>query len=167
MKTFNCTHGENGDSPTELARCDIDDITRYLLNKRPKKEVVYGVNPIEERLFGLCPPELEEDIKHFITFVLPEEYYSIDEVLRENEIGRIDSITFFLMPSSNKKDSMLGASAYCIPIVCMLPDTKNYKKFIRPDTKEYKKFIKDLKVDKSMNAVHLYATRFQKGKKDD
>lgn len=159
MKTFNCTHGSNGDSPTELSRQDIDDITKSLFSEMPEKkesEIVYGGSRLRENFIGLCPPKLKEDLEKCPGFVALRFYPDDLPLISEDEFGTIGAIRCLLRPSSplNKLVSVFGERVYCMPVVCMLHDSK-----------EYKKFIKDLKIDKDMNAINLHATR-HKDKKD-
>lgn len=112
--------GTNGDSPTELTRSDMDDVTSTLLNADATMIMdnidgadKFGTAPIRDAFFVLSSAKVMKDLDNVSGFVQKSNYPSPMNALR-SEWGSVGSFRFLLSSrgSITERGSLLGADVY-------------------------------------------------------
>jgi len=123
----NGTNGVNGDNPTEIAREDIDDIIRILLNNNAytisdaiEGEDKFGTAPVRDAFFALGSTQLVGDLDNVTGFIAKAQYPNQDKVLRP-EYGSVSNLRFLLssIGAIEENASLNGADVYDIFCVGM------------------------------------------------
>ena len=124
---INCTNGVNGDNPTEIARNDVDEIVRTLLNNDAytimdniEGENKFGTAPVRDAYFALCSTELTGNLDNVAGFIHKNQYPAPMNALR-SEWGSIGNLRFLVssIGSVTANASNLGADVYNIFCVGM------------------------------------------------
>jgi len=124
---INCANGGNGDNPTEIAREDVNIVTRTLLSNDAhtildniEGSPNYGSSPVRDSFFAMCSTELTSDLDVVPTFVSKNNYGSDPQGL-PSEWGTIGNVRFLIssIGSVTKNASALNAHVYNIPTVGM------------------------------------------------
>jgi len=115
----NCTDGINGDTPSEITRSDVDNVSRSLLNNDAKtiEEGIEGTNkfgtaPIRDAYIALGSTQLSKDLDNCTGFIHASQYPS--RMAAPSERGSIGDVRFFLssIGSYTAAASALGATVY-------------------------------------------------------
>lgn len=119
---INGVSGTNGDNPTNIARADIDDVIRTLMNNNAytisdgiQGEDRFGTAPVRDSYFALGSTQLVGDIDSVTGFIAKVQYPNQDKTLRP-EYGSVSNLRFLLssIGSITESASMNGADIYNI-----------------------------------------------------
>lgn len=99
---INCTGGVNGDNPTEIARSDVDEVVRTLLDNDAytvldniEGEDRFGTAPVRDAYFALASTQLTGDLDAVAGFIHKNQYPSPMNALR-SEWGAIGNLRFLV-----------------------------------------------------------------------
>ena len=129
---INATGGFNGDTPTNLARSDVDGVVKSLKNHSGKTflsgqagENKFGSAPIRAAYMALGHTDLIGQLEEIEGFVNTWNYPNPADVI-ESEWGSAGNLRFFLSPKAAKETaaSLLGADVY--DIFCCARDSYVY-----------------------------------------
>lgn len=119
----NASGGNNGNTPTEITKTDINGITKTLMGNNArmisqlqdgKNMAAFGTVPIAPAFFGLCDTDISDDIADVSTFVPAHEYGTKGDV-HQAEWGSTDRVRWLL--SSNGKVTSGSPDVYSAFIV--------------------------------------------------
>jgi len=119
---INCTGGVNGDSPTELTRSDIEDISMALIGNDAytvldniEGDNKFGTSPIPNAFFAMCSTDLIKDMAGVNGFVQKNQYPYPKDAL-PSEWGSAGNLRFLVSSVGSKtlNASTLGADVYNI-----------------------------------------------------
>lgn len=122
----NCTAGLNGDSPTELTRADISDVSTALLSANAytiadliEGKDKFGTAPIRESFIGMANTDLIPSLNTCQGFVAKQQY-PIQTTL-QSEWGAVDNVRFMVSSIGAKtaQSSNLNRTVYSVPITGM------------------------------------------------
>ncbi len=111
--------GANGDSPTELTRSDMDDVTSSLLNADATMIMdnidgsdKFGSAPVRDGFFVLSSAKIMKDLDNVSGFIQKSNYGFLKGL--RSEWGSVGSFRFLLTSrgSVTEKGSLLGADVY-------------------------------------------------------
>ena len=90
---INCTAGVNGDSPTELTRDDIGEVTRTLLTNNAwtitnniEGQNKFGTAPVRNAFFALTHTNLSKTLENVSNFIHNSQYPKMIGVLKSSLI---------------------------------------------------------------------------------
>jgi len=118
----NCTHGTNGDTPTNLTRSDIDLIYRTLVGNNAKTiaQMIDGTNkfgtaPVRNCFLAMCHSDLTPDMQNVNGF-RPTAEYPAQQGIGESEFGNIGNVRFWISSAGSvlPTSSALGNNVYNI-----------------------------------------------------
>lgn len=119
---INCVGGVNGDTPTELTRSDIDEVTRTLLGNNAYTitdnidgEDKFGTAPVRDAYFAMCHTDLIKDMDSVAGFIQKSQYPSPMNALR-SEWGAAGNLRFLVSSIGAKSPaaSQEGKDVYSI-----------------------------------------------------
>lgn len=119
---LNCVGGFNGDNPTELARSDIDTVTRTLVGADCRKvsgmlqgENRFGTAPVREAYFAMMHTDLINDLEAVNGFLSVAQYPNQSGILSA-EWGSVGNVRFLASSQGSKEEnaSALGDDMYNI-----------------------------------------------------
>lgn len=119
---INCVGGVNGDTPTELTRSDIDEVTRTLLGNNAYTitdnidgEDKFGTAPVRDAYFAMCHTDLIKDMDSVAGFIQKSQYPSPMNALR-SEWGAAGNLRFLVSSIGSKSPaaSQEGKDVYSI-----------------------------------------------------
>lgn len=114
------TAGANGDTPTNIARDDVDTVVKSLKNHSAKTflsgqagENKFGTAPIRASFIALGHTDLIGQLEAIEGFIPQWNYPNPQDVI-ESEWGSVGNLRFFLSPKGSKSTaaSLLGADVY-------------------------------------------------------
>ena len=117
---INCTGGNNGDNPTNIARTDIDLVIRTLRSNNAysflsgvEGENKFGTAPVRDAYFGLGSTSLIGQLDNVTGFIQKWNYPNQQSTL-DSEWGTVSNVRFLLssIGSVTSNASMLGADVY-------------------------------------------------------
>lgn len=125
--SINCTGGVNGDNPTEMARADIDAVTRtlagndaYTISDYIEGEDRFGTAPVRDAYFALGSTQLIGTLDNIQGFIAKTQYPNQMNTLRP-EYGSVSNLRFMLSSAGSvtANASALGADVYNTFVVGM------------------------------------------------
>jgi N4-gp56 family major capsid protein len=120
---YNCTGGNNGDLPTNMALSDFDEVTSALLSNdawmifdQQEGEDKFGTGPVRNAFLGLGHTDLSKDFNNLPGFLPKWNYPDSRSKTVSSEWGAVNNIRFLLssVGSVEPLASGLGASVYNI-----------------------------------------------------
>jgi N4-gp56 family major capsid protein len=129
---INAVGGFNGDTPTNIARSDVDEVVKSLKNHSGKTflsgqsgENKFGSAPIRNAYMALGHTDLIGQLEEIEGFINTWNYPNAQDVI-ESEWGSAGNLRFFLSPKGAKETaaSLLGADVY--DIFCVARDSYTY-----------------------------------------
>ena len=112
--------GANGDTPTNMALSDIQDVVKTLLSNSARKmgsmiggSNKFGTAPVSSTYGAMCHSDLSSTLSNLNGFTRTHQYPSQTDI-KESEWGAVDNVRFFLSPrgSVNANASGAGADVY-------------------------------------------------------
>lgn len=125
--SVNCTEGTNGDTPTEITRGDLENVTTQLLGADAQMildniegEDRFGTAPIRDAYIAMCHTDLIKDLNNVDGFIQKNQYPSNMGSLR-SEWGAAGNARFFVSSIGSKEASAsnLGNAVYNVFIAGM------------------------------------------------
>lgn len=116
----NCSGGANGDSPTELARSDINNVVFELIGASSKMisdniegEDKFGTSPVREAYWAMCHSDVLGDLEAVAGFIATAQYPAQMNILHA-EWGSVGNTRWLYSPigSITSNASLLGANVY-------------------------------------------------------
>ena len=143
---INGTGGNNGDSPTDLALSDIDQVTSVLLSNdawmilsKQGGEDKFGTGPVRDAYLALGHTNLSKDLNNLNGFISKWNYPNNNEVL-ESEWGSVNNTRWMLssVGSVTPNASALGNDVYNVfiqgmeALACVEQDNYSARFLYRP-----------------------------------
>ena len=121
---INCVGGVNGDNPTEIARTDVDEVVRTLLDNDAytildsiEGEDRFGTAPVRDAYFALCSTQLTGDLDAVAGFIHKNNYPSPMNALR-SEWGSIGNLRFLVSSIGSVTQNASANGADVFNILC-------------------------------------------------